>query len=76
MVLRKWLRSERESGEYGIDINTGKVENMFEAGVVDSAGIKINALKSAAEIVKAVLRIDRILIAHSPHNAVIGKSCK
>jgi chaperonin GroEL (HSP60 family) len=47
---------------------------MFEAGVVDSAGIKINALKSAAEIVKAVLRIDRILIAHSPHNAVVGKS--
>jgi len=31
-------------------------------------------LKPAAEIVKAVLRIDRILIAHSPHNAVVGKS--
>ena len=72
--FEKMTEIRNKSGEYGIDISTGKVENMFEAGVVDSAGIKINALKSAAEIVKAVLRIDRILIAHSPHNAVIGKS--
>lgn len=70
----KMTEMRNKSGEYGIDISTGKVENMFEAGVIDSAGIKINALKSAAEIVKAVLRIDRILIAHSPHNAVVGKS--
>jgi chaperonin GroEL (HSP60 family) len=72
--FEKMTEIRNKSGEYGIDISTGKVKNMFEAGVVDSAGIKINALKSAAEIVKAVLRIDRILIAHSPHNAVIGKS--
>ena len=62
------------SGEYGIDINTGKAEDMFNAGVVDSAGIKIYALKSASEIVKAVLRIDRILIANSPHNVVVGNT--
>ena len=72
--FEKMTEIRNKSGEYGIDISTGKVENMFEAGVVDSAGIKINALKSASEIVKAVLRIDRILIAHSPHNAVVGKS--
>jgi archaeal chaperonin len=72
--FEKMAEIKNKSGEYGIDISTGKEINMFEAGVVDSAGIKINALKSAAEIVKAVLRIDRILIAHSPHNAVIGKS--
>ena len=72
--FEKMTEIRNKSGEYGIDISTGKVGNMFAAGVVDSAGIKINALKSAAEIVKAVLRIDRILIAHSPHNAVVGKS--
>jgi len=72
--FEKMAEIRNKSGEYGIDISTGKEINMFEAGVIDSAGIKINALKSAAEIVKAVLRIDRILIAHSPHNAVIGKS--
>jgi chaperonin GroEL (HSP60 family) len=69
----KMAEIKNKSGEYGIYINTGKEENMFESVVVDSAGIKINALKSAAEIVKAVLRIDRILIAHSSHNAVVGK---
>ncbi len=72
--FEKMTEIKKKSGEYGIDVNTGKSENMFDAGVIDSAGIKINALKSAAEIVKAVLRIDRILIASSPHNAVTGKS--
>ncbi len=70
--FEKMTEIRNKSGEYGIDISTGKEEDMFEAGVIDSAGIKINALKSAAEIVKAVLRIDRILIASSPHNAVVG----
>src|SRR3989304_5999117 len=73
-AFEKMTEIRNKSGEYGINVNTGKIENMLEAGVIDSAGIKINALKSAAEIVKAVLRIDRILIAHSPHNAVVGKS--
>ncbi len=72
--FEKMAEVRNKSGEYGVDISTGKVNNMLEVGVVDSAGIKINALKSASEIVKAVLRIDRILIARSPHNAVIGKS--
>ena len=72
--FEKMTEIRDKSGQYGININTGKAEDMFEAGVIDAAGIKINALKSAAEIVKAVLRIDRILIAHSPHNAVVGKS--
>lgn len=73
-AFEKMTEIRNKSGEYGINVNTGKIENMLEAGVIDSAGIKINALKSAAEIVKAVLRIDRILIAHSPHNAVVGKA--
>lgn len=73
-AFEKMSELGNKSGEYGIDVNTGKSENMLEAGVIDSAGIKINALKSASEIVKAVLRIDRILIAHSPHNSAMGKS--
>ena len=72
--FEKMTEIRNRSGEYGIDINTGKVEDMFKAGVVDSAGIKIHALKSASEIVKAVLRIDRILIANSPHNVVVGNT--
>ena len=72
--FEKMTEIRTETGEYGVDISTGKVENMFDTGVVDSAGIKINALKSAAEIAKSVLRIDRILVARSPHNAVVGKS--
>lgn len=72
--FEKMAEIKKKTGEYGIDITTGKIENMFDAGIIDAAGIKIHALKSAAEIVKAVLRIDRILVANSPHNAVTGKS--
>ncbi len=72
--FEKMTEIKNKCGQYGINVNTGRVENMIEAGVIDSAGIKINALKSASEIVKAVLRIDRILIANSPHNAIFGKS--
>lgn len=44
-----------------IDCDTGEIADMLVMGVVDPAPVKLYALKAAAEVGEAVLRIDRIV---------------
>ncbi len=44
-----------------LDCNSGEVADMFRLGVVDPALVKLYALKAAAEIAEAILRIDTII---------------
>ncbi|MCR4401801.1 MAG: TCP-1/cpn60 chaperonin family protein [Firmicutes bacterium] len=44
-----------------VDCDTGAVADMLSLGVVDPAQVKLNALRAAAEVGEAVLRIDRIV---------------
>ncbi len=45
----------------GINCDTGEVQDMAEAGVLDPAPVKIYALKAAGEVAEAILRIDTII---------------
>jgi chaperonin GroEL (HSP60 family) len=45
----------------GINCDTGEVEDMEAAGVLDPALVKIYALKAAGEVAEAILRIDTII---------------
>lgn len=44
-----------------IDCDTGEVADMFSQGIIDPAKVKIHALKAAAEVAEAVLRINVII---------------
>ena len=44
-----------------VNCDTGEVADMIEIGVVDPARVKIQALKAAAEIAEAILRINTII---------------
>ncbi|MEI6915098.1 MAG: TCP-1/cpn60 chaperonin family protein [Armatimonadota bacterium] len=44
-----------------IDCDTGEIADMAEMGVLDPAGIKIQALKTAGEVAEAILRINTIV---------------
>ena len=49
------------SRSLAMDCDTGDVVDMLEAGVVDPALVKVSALRTAAEIAEAVLRISIVI---------------
>ena len=59
------LRSAHESGDphAGLNVETGDVVDTFEAGVVEPAHAKSQAVSSAAEAANLVLKIDDIISA-------------
>ncbi|MEZ0346490.1 MAG: TCP-1/cpn60 chaperonin family protein, partial [Infirmifilum sp.] len=50
----------------GINAYTGKVENMYQAGILEPAVVKKQVLKSATEAAMMILRIDDIIAAQPP----------
>jgi len=59
------LRAEHEGGDThaGLDATTGEVTDTFDAGVVEPAHAKEQAVASAAEAANLVLKIDDIISA-------------
>ncbi len=57
-----------DSHNFGVNILTGKVENMAAAGVIEPLKIKTQAISSATEVANMILRIDDV-IASSGANA-------
>jgi thermosome len=59
------LRSAHDDGQVraGLNVFSGEVEDTFEAGVVEPAHAKRQALSSAAEAANLVLKIDDIISA-------------
>jgi len=50
----------------GVNVFTGKVENMHENGVVEPVVVKEQAVKSAAESASMILRIDDVIASTKP----------
>ncbi|TFK56309.1 T-complex protein 1 [Heliocybe sulcata] len=59
------LRAKHANGEHswGIDGNTGKVVDMKEYGLYESASVKIQILKTAIEASRVLLRVDDVVQA-------------
>jgi len=58
---------EKKDGQYmGVNVFTGKVENMHENGVVEPLVVKEQAVKSAAESASMILRIDDVIASTKP----------
>lgn len=57
------IAAQVETGKnsLAVDCDSGQVTDMFEAGIVDPADVKIYAVKAAGEIAEAILRIDTII---------------
>lgn len=63
------LRSahEKRNGQLmGVNVFTGKIENMHENGVIEPLVVKEQAVKSAAESTSMILRIDDVIAASKP----------
>lgn len=59
------LRSQHENGkkDAGLNVFTGKVEDMWKNGVIEPLRVKTQALNSATETAIMILRIDDVLAA-------------
>ncbi len=49
--------------KYGVNVFTGKVEDMEKLGVIEPLAVKVNALKAGTEAATLILRIDDIIAA-------------
>jgi len=56
------------SPSFAIDCDTGEVADMMALGIVDPAKVKLHALKAAAEIAEAILRINVIIRKRGEEN--------
>lgn len=54
-------QAERTCPSLAVNCDSGEIADMYELGVVDPARVKIHALKAAAEVAEAVLRINMII---------------
>ncbi|KAK6905124.1 T-complex protein 1 subunit gamma [Kwoniella mangroviensis CBS 8886] len=62
------LRAKHAEGHhmFGVDGDTGKVTDMKEYGLLESASVKIQTLKTAIESATLLLRVDDIVSAKRP----------
>jgi len=59
------LRAQHEKGETwaGIEVHSGKVQDMTEAGVFEPLAVKKQIIKSATEAASMILKIDDVIAA-------------
>ncbi len=65
------LRAQHEKNDRnaGLDVFTGKVDDMLKLGVIEPLKIKLQAIKSASEAAEMILRIDDIISAGASERA-------
>jgi chaperonin GroEL (HSP60 family) len=56
----------------GVDCDSGAVVDLWEGGIVDPLPVKTNALRAAAELAQAILRIDTIIKKKSNESKVMS----
>jgi thermosome len=63
-IMSSLRNKHAENGvNYGINIFTGKIEDMFSLGVIEPVRVKAQALKSSFEAAAMILRIDDVIAA-------------
>ena len=62
-ILTELKARHEKSNEknFGIDVNSGKVDDMMIKGVIEPLRIKTQAIKSASEVAMMLLRIDDVI---------------
>ena len=57
------LKAKLKNPQLGIDLDSGSVVNLVEAGILDPLEVKLSAFKIATEIACQILRINMIVQA-------------
>jgi thermosome len=73
LVELRATHEKKDGGYMGVNVFTGKIENMQENGVIEPLVVKEQAVKSAAESASMILRIDDVIAATKPKEGM-GKT--
>jgi archaeal chaperonin len=65
IVEMRATHDKEDGSRMGFNVYTGKVENLWNLGVLEPQKIKTQAIKSAAEAVELILRIDDVIASSS-----------
>ncbi len=65
LVELRAKHDDTDGAQIGFNVLDGKTENLWKKGVVEPQKIKTQAIKSAAEAVELILRIDDVIAASS-----------
>ena len=64
MIMKLRAAHEKEGGKWiGVDLNTGNLVDMFEAGVIEPVSVIATAIKGGTEAATIIMRIDDIIAA-------------
>jgi len=64
MIMKLRAAHEKEGGKWiGVDLNTGNLVDMFEAGVIEPVSVIATAIKGGTEAATIIMRIDDIISA-------------
>lgn len=66
MVNLRAAHEKKDGLWYGVDVFTGKIEDMMAKGVIEPLRVKEQAIKSAVEAASMILRIDDVIAAAKP----------
>ncbi|MEM3783528.1 MAG: thermosome subunit beta [Candidatus Bathyarchaeia archaeon] len=66
IVELRTTHEKADGHQMGVNVFTGKIENMYSDGVVEPAIVKEQAVKSATESASMILRIDDVIAATKP----------
>ncbi|MBN2478398.1 TCP-1/cpn60 chaperonin family protein [Candidatus Micrarchaeota archaeon] len=61
LVSLKNKHTSKEGLHFGVDVMNGKVDDMFKAGILEPSRVKKQAISSATETARLILRIDDII---------------
>jgi chaperonin GroEL len=68
---RQWITRAKEAGPgCGLDVRNGKLVDMIDAGVVDSAEVVARALRIAGSVAMMAITTDAIVLHRKPTTAV------
>ncbi len=63
MLVALRSKHKKAGSQYGLDVYTGEVKDMFKEGVVEPLKVKTQAIDSASEVAVMILRIDDVIAA-------------
>lgn len=66
-------QSRENNDSLAIDCDTGEIKDLRKAGILDPAPVKLFALRAAAEVAEAVLRINTIIKMKESSNGGTGE---
>jgi chaperonin GroEL len=57
-----WERLKDKDSKFGVDVNDGKIKDMFKSGIIDPAEVSIQALKNAVSTSILLLTTDCVIV--------------